>query len=46
MGVIGDTPASGALTLTFNQSAVQIVERIVLTTRNCFGMFTASLTRR
>jgi len=45
-GTIGDTPASGTLTLTFNQSTVQITERIALTARNCFGVFTASLTRR
>jgi hypothetical protein len=44
-GNIGDTPSSGELALTFNQSTVQITERIVLETRNCFGEFTASLTR-
>ena len=44
-GNIGEIPASGELTLTFNESTVQITERITLDTVNCFGEFTASLTR-
>lgn len=46
MGAIGDTPASGQLTLTFTQSTVQIMEQITLAARNCFAVFTCTLTRR